>query len=292
MAALLDTEQLQTFVAIAETGSFTRAAETVFKTQSAVSMQMKRLEERIGRQMFLREGRSVRLTQDGETLLDYARRIIDMNTQALMAFSECGLDGHIRLGTPDDYADRFLPEILARFARTHPKVEVTVLCEPSPMLADRIRNHDLDLALITHVEGRGPAEVVRREPLHWVTSARSCAHSCEVLPLALGRSTCDWRQAAEQALIEAGRPYRILYSSWHSMAVAAAVTAGLAISVLPESAVRHDMRVLGPSDGFPSLPSCKIALLRDYNKESDLVSALAEHIVSSLDTPKALDAAE
>lgn len=292
MPSLLDTEQLQSFVAIAETGSFTRAAETVFKTQSAVSMQMKRLEERIGRSVFVREGRSIRLTQDGETLLDYARRIIELNTEALTVFSECGLDGHIRLGTPDDFADRFLPEILARFAQTHPKVEVSVICEPTPMLADRIRNHDLDLALITHVDGRGPADVVRREPLHWVTSARSCAHTCKVLPLALGRGSCAWRLAAEQALMEAGRPYRILYSSWHSMAVAAAVTAGLAISVLPESAIRHDMRVLGPSDGFPSLPSCKIALLRDYDRDSELVCALAEHIVSCLDTPAVLDAAQ
>lgn len=292
MPVLLDNEQLQTFVAISETGSFTRAAEAVFKTQSAVSMQMKRLEERIGLPLFYREGRQVRLTDGGETLLDYARRILELNAEAMTMLSEGGLDGHVRLGTPDDFADRFLPEVLARFAKTHPKVEVTVECEPTPALVEHIRNHVLDLAIVTHVDGRGPAEVIRREPLHWVTSARSTAHTEDILPLALGRPTCAWRIAAEAALAEAGRPYRVLYTSWHSMAVSAAVTAGLAVSVLPESGIRHDMRILGPGDGFPSLPSCKIALLRDYDRESQLVSALADHIVSSLDTPMMLDAAE
>src|SRR5205085_11160720 len=149
MNALLDVDQLRTFVAIVETGSFTRAADAVHKTQSAVSMQMKRLEERLERQIFARDGRASKLTEDGERLLDYARRIIKLNMEALAAFSDAELTGRVRLGVPDDYADRYLPEIMARFSRVYPGVELTVICEPTTELAQRIDAHELGLALAT-----------------------------------------------------------------------------------------------------------------------------------------------
>ena len=121
MAVLLDIDQLRTFIVIAETGSFTKAADVVFKTQSAVSMQMKRLEERIGKAIFERDGRASKLTEDGERLLDYARRIVKLNMDAVSAFSETELTGRVRLGVPDDYADRYLPEIMARFSQSNPQ---------------------------------------------------------------------------------------------------------------------------------------------------------------------------
>ncbi|MDJ1160013.1 LysR substrate-binding domain-containing protein [Chelatococcus sp. SYSU_G07232] len=284
MPHLLDIDQLKTFVAIADTGSFTRAAEVVHKTQSAVSMQMKRLEERLGRDVFERDGRHSKLTEDGERLLDYARRIVRLNLECLASFGDVDLTGRVRLGVPDDYADRYLPEILARFARSNPKVEVTVVCEPTPMLVERVQSGDLDLAIITHTDAKGYAsEIVRVEQLLWVTSSRHCTHEETPVPLALGRPNCNWRQSATEALERTGRPFRVLYSSWNSTAVGAAVTAGLAVSVLPESAVRVGMRVLGPSDGFPALPSCKIGLMRNRHEPTALASALAEHIVQSLD---------
>jgi DNA-binding transcriptional LysR family regulator len=282
MAILLDIDQLKTFAAIADTGSFTRAAEVVHKTQSAVSMQMKRLEERLGRPVFERDGRASRLTEDGERLLDYARRILRLNQECIASFADAELAGRVRLGVPDDYADRYLPEILARFSRSNPKVEVTVVCEPTPMLAERIAAADLDLAIITHVEGRSPAEVIRQERLLWVSSTRHAVHEEPVLPLALGRPNCNWRRAATERLDRIGRSHRILYASWNSNAVGAAVLAGLAVAVLPESAVRPGMRVLGPGDGFPPLPSCKIGLLRNAHDGSALADALAGHILSSL----------
>ncbi|WP_406856568.1 LysR substrate-binding domain-containing protein [Alsobacter sp. KACC 23698] len=283
---LLDIDQLKTFVAISDTGSFTKAADVVHKTQSAVSMQMKRLEERLGKPVFERDGRASRLTEDGERLLDYARRILRLNVECLASFADAELAGRVRLGVPDDYADRYLPEILARFSRSNPKVEVTVVCEPTPMLADRIQTSDLDLAIITHVESRGHAEIIRKERLLWVSSQRHTVHEERLLPLALGRPTCNWRQAATERLDRIGRPYRILYASWNSNAVGAAVLAGLAVGVLPESAARPGMRVLGPSEGFPALPSCKIGLMRNRHESSALSDALAGHIVSSLDNLK------
>jgi DNA-binding transcriptional LysR family regulator len=280
---LLDVDQLRTFVAIADTGSFTRAAETVHKTQSAVSMQMKRLEERLGRAVFERDGRQSRLTEEGERLLDYARRIVRLNAECLASFSDQELTGRVRLGLPDDYADRYLPEILARFARSNPRAEVTVVCEPTPNLVERIQHGDLDLAIITHVDRRGPSEIVRAEQLLWVTSTRHGVHERDPIPLALGRPTCHWRQSATEALEGTGRAFRILYVSWNSTAVGAAVLAGLAVSVLPESAVRPGMRILGPSDGFPALPSCKIGLIRGRQEANPLADALGFHIKQSLD---------
>ena len=217
MTALLDIDQLRTFIAIAESGSFTKAAEVVNKTQSAVSMQMKRLEERLDRPIFARDGRASKLTEDGSRLLDYARRLVKLNVETVAAFSDAALSGRVRLGVPDDYADRYLPEIMARFSRAYPGVELTVLCEPSVDLVDRIDDNDLDLAIITNCESRRIAETFRRERLLWVSSNRHPTHLEAPLPLALGRPSCYWRRTAVEQLESVGRPYRLLYSDRKSV---------------------------------------------------------------------------
>ncbi|EFO34569.1 HTH-type transcriptional regulator DgdR [Roseibium sp. TrichSKD4] len=291
---MLDLDQLRTYVAIAETGSFTKAADVVCKTQSAVSMQMRRLEDRVGRALFVRDGRLSKLTEDGERLLPFARRLVQLNDETLAVFDETELSGIVRLGTPDDYADRFLPEILARFSRSNPKAEVSVVCAPTPNLAKDLEEGELDVAIITHVQKRGRkgVEIIRREPLLWVSSARHAAELEDPIPLALGRATCDWRKAALEALDKKERESRLLYSSWNSTAVGAAVLAGLAVSVLPESALRPGMRVLCEADGFPKLPECEIGLMRSWKKRSRVTEALVEHIVSSLDNLSVPQAAQ
>jgi DNA-binding transcriptional LysR family regulator len=293
MSALIDVDQLRTFIAIVETGSFTKAAEIVHKTQSAVSMQMKRLEERVGRPVFARDGRASKLTEDGDRLLDYARRIVKLNLEALAAFDDAKLIGRVRLGLPDDYADRYLPEIMARFSRGYPGVELTVMCEPSVELVDLIDKNELDLAIITDCGAPRASETFRRERLLWVTSNRHSTHLEEPLPLALGRTSCGWRRAAIECLETIGRPHRILYTSANVGAVSAAVLSGLAVSVFPESALRPGMRVLNPGDGFPELPTCRVGLIRNPHESSALADALAEHIISSLDNlSEAAQAAE
>ncbi|MEC9369629.1 MAG: LysR family transcriptional regulator, partial [Pseudomonadota bacterium] len=168
----LDTDHLRTLVAIAESGSFTRAADEVNKTQAAVSMQMRRLEESVGRRLFNKAGRTNRLTPEGEHLLEYARRIISLNNEALSILTEPELSGFVRIGTPDDYAERFLPQIFARFARTHPLVEVEISCQGSTSLFQEIQQGNLDLAIVTHMDADSRGEVIRREQLFWVTSPR------------------------------------------------------------------------------------------------------------------------
>ncbi len=164
MSAPLDIDQLHTFIAIVDTGSFTKAADRVFKTQSAVSMQMRRLEERIGKQLFAKDGRGNRLTAEGEKLMNYARRIIRLNNEAIAAFDDNRLEGTLRIGTPDDYADRYMPEIIGRFAKTHPNVELYIVCEPSVSLAEKMARGELDIALVTHNPRARSSDVVRTEP--------------------------------------------------------------------------------------------------------------------------------
>ncbi|NVK33922.1 MAG: LysR family transcriptional regulator [Rhodobacteraceae bacterium] len=291
---MLDLDQVRTFVAIAESGSFTKAAQTVHKTQSAVSMQMRRLEEKLGRAIFVREGRNCKLTEDGERFLAYGRRLVQLNDETLAAFDETEVSGFVRLGTPDDYADRFLPEILARFSRSHPHAEVSVVCAPTPNLADLVEQDELDVAIITHVKKRGrrDVEIIRNEPLLWVASQGHSVETETPLPLALGRPNCDWRQAALLALESVGRENYLRYSTWSSTAVGAAVMSGLAISVLPESALRPGMRVLCEADGFPKMPQCSIGIMRNWRQRSRVVEALVEHIQSSLDNLSVPIAAE
>jgi len=278
----LDVDLLKTFLAIADNGSFTRAAEEVHKTQSAVSMQMKRLEELVGTPLFAKDGRMSRFTQDGERLVDYARRIVAINDEAIYAFAKPDLAGTIKFGTPDDYAERFLPEILARFARTHPMVTVDVECLGSSELFERCKRGEMDLSLVTHSCDILTQEPVRREKLVWVTSTRHHAHMAEVLPLAVSHAGCGWRSMVLRALDGQQRKFRIAYSTPNSNAVNAAVLQGLAVGAIPELCLRPGMRILTEKDGFPSLGTFDIGLVRKPGKANRAIEALARHVTESL----------
>jgi len=283
MSSPLDIDQLQTFVAIADAGSFTKAADRVFKTQSAVSMQMRRLEERIRKPLFVKDGRGNRLTPEGEKLLNYARRMIRLNNEAVAAFDDNRLEGTLRIGTPDDYADRYMPEIIQRFARSHPNVELYIDCEPSVDLAEKIARGELDIALVTHNPLERESEVVRTEPLCWVMSANHPLPENAPVPLAVGRRDCQWRRLACASLDSIGREYQILFTSWSSTVVAAAVLAGMAVSVLPESALRTGMKVLGQPDGFPPLAPVQIGIMKRPGLSTSLTNAITSHISACLD---------
>ena len=282
MTPLLDLDQLRSFIAIADLGSFTAAADQVGRTQSAISMQMRKLEEQVGRTLFTKEGRRSVLTSDGERLLGYARQMVRLSEETLAAFDETELSGRLRFGLPDEYSDSLLRAILMRFSHTNPQVEVVVTCADSAMLIDLLQKDALDIILLTHDATRGPAEVVRREPLYWVTSSSHTTHTLDPIPLALGWQDCLWRRAAVNTLIDRGRRYRIAYSSWNSNAVGAAVLAGLAVSVLPECALRPGMRVLSEMEGFPRLEPCEIGIIKSWHHASPLIDAMGEDIKRSL----------
>lgn len=282
MRLQIDIDLMRTFAAIAEGKSFAAAADDVGRTQPAVSMQMKRLEAMIGRPLFHREGRQNRLTLDGERLLDYAQRILQLHDEAANSFAQPEMTGLIRLGTPDEYAEQFLPQTLASFARTHPLVQVEVECLDSTVLIERVKRREIDLSVITCPPGFDKAEVVRREPLLWVTSARHNAHRQDPLPLAVSDRGCLWRDCAVTALKSLNRPYRMAYTSSNWTALSAAVLAGLAVGALPEMVMRPGMRILKPSEGFPALVDFDIGIICAPGKRTSASKALSRHISESL----------
>lgn len=279
MQSTIEPELLQTFVAIAETGSFTDAAKRVYRTQSAVSMQIKRLEELLGHPVFTRNGRAVRLTYHGEILLGHARRILKANQEAIAAFVQPELQGTVSLGAVDEYAIAFLPAVLARFAQNHPLVHVEVVCDTTRNLVERLDSDSLDFALITHDQGANSGTILLEEPMMWVTLAAQTAHRQDPVPLATFREGCFFRQCAIDSLAKQGRPYRLAYSSVSLTGVLAALRAGIAVSVLPRSNVTGDLRILDERDGFPVLSSYQIALRRSRIALSPIHDSLEQHIV-------------
>ena len=275
---MLDTDQLRSFLAIVDAGSFTKAAERVHKTQSAVSMHIRRLEEQLGCALFVKHGRGARLTEEGEKLIEFARRMVQIEAGAFAALSRKGLRGAARLGIPDDYAESFLAEILARFNRRHPLVEVSVNCEASTDLAPQVAAGALDLALITDHEGLKWLEVLREEPLVWVASERFQAEKGAPIPLALSGATCCWRRATEQALTETPGAARGRFFSKNFSAIGTVVRAGLAATTLPASMVGPGLKRLGRAEGLPELPLTRMGLIHAPGRPSEEAKALAEAI--------------
>jgi len=279
--AALDTDLLRTLVAIADTGSFNKAARSVFRTPSAVSMQMKKLEEQVGRPLFAKDGRSVVLTPDGEALVGYGRRIVKLTQEAMQRFRAPEMEGTIRLGTPDDYVSRFLPEILARFAASHPNVEVDVSCLPSGDLVARLAENAIDVALVSSGHGSTGGSVVHRAQLVWAGLRHGCAHEGRPLRLALSHLGCCWRKMALEALDRAGIQYRVAYSSRHYLGQLAPLMAGLAVAPLPRSTVVGDLKIFGEEAGLPPIGSFGIELRRAPGAGGPLVEALTDHIESN-----------
>lgn len=279
MPAPLEADLLQTFVAIAEAGTFTDAAHRLNRTQSAVSMQIKRLEEQLTRPVFIREGRTVRLSRDGEILLGHARRILRAHQEALAEFVETDLRGTVSLGIIDEYAVAFLPGFLSRFAETHPLVHVEVVCDTSINLIPRVAAGGLDFAVITHGHGNDGGTVLMREPVVWVGSAYHCAHERDPVPLALFHEGCRFRRWAIEALARNNRGYRLAYTSVSLAGILAAINGGLAIGALPRSNVTPGLRMLTERDGFPPLPEYEMALLRSDNATAPVHDHLERHII-------------
>ena len=273
----IDTELLRSFVAIADHGGFTRAADVVNRTQSAISMQMKRLEEDVlERRLFERDGRQVRLTPEGQVLLGYARRILKLHGEVITTLRQPHMVGAVRIGTPDDYVMRFLPGILSRFAQSYPLVQVEVHCESSSQL---LQHQDLDLTIVTRKPGDEIGQLLRQDPMVWVEAPGFDVHEQRPLPLAVFNSECFCRAWACNALDAQEIDYRIAYTSPSLAALMAVVGAGLAISAQVQSVIPPELRILGAAEGLPRLPQSSIVLLRNPHSSSPVSETLAEHIV-------------
>jgi DNA-binding transcriptional LysR family regulator len=276
MEPRLDSDLLRTFVAIVDSGSFTRAADAVRRTQSAVSMQVKKLEGIVGRPLFLRGGRGLRLTAEGEALLGDARRVLELLDQAARSLRAETPQEPLRIGIPEEYGATLLPRVLAHFAAAHAAVEVSLQCAPSPALAAALARRELDAAVVVSDGEPVPGEILLHDPTLWVTSVHHLAQEQEPLPLALFDRGCWWRDWALRALNRQGRAYRVAYSSASIAGVAAVIASGLAVGVLGRSTMPPGTRALLPGDGFAALPGSNVVLLRGSGSASTALDSMAE----------------
>jgi len=286
---LLDLDLLKTLVAIAETGSFSGAGHVVGRTPSAVSMQVKKMEDILGRAVFLRDSRSVSLTADGAFLLEHARRMLALNRDAVARFVQPEVEGVVRLGAPDDVAERFLVDMLRRFGESHPGVTVNVTVDTTDRMIGQLRDGLLDLTLITCEAGfrEAGAEVVYREQLIWAMCKGGVAAEQSPLPVSVWDEGCAWRIAALGALEAENRPWRLAFQSAHISGQRAAVLADLAVAPIPVSAIDGDIIEAPARFRLPKLPKYALGLMV-AEKPNAAVETAADHLRASFSGRQAI----
>jgi DNA-binding transcriptional LysR family regulator len=277
---LLELDLLKTLVAISETGSFSAAASAVHRSPSAISMQVKRLEEIVGKPVFIRDSRSVELTSEGEQLLVHARRVLDLNREMVSRFASPAIAGTVRLGAFDHSVEQFVPGLLRRFSESHPGVTVDVMVENSEVLMDKIRRQELDLAIVTcsfGVQADRNIEILKREPLVWAGARGGIAVERTPLPVSVWEKGCAWREAALSALERQGREYRINFKSAYISGQKAAVLADLVVAPLPVSACGGEITILGEESGLPPLGDYSLGMALPAEC-TEPIDALACHL--------------
>lgn len=277
----MDSALLKTFLVLAETKNFTQAARRLYRSQSAISLQIARLESLLKNTLFVRDNRNVTLTLEGEQLLGFARQILKLEQEMLHHFQEPQLAGEVTFGTPEDLATAYLPGILSDFVSKYPSVFLNVHCELTMDLLKGFESHQYDLALIKQdPEHPHPkSEVVWKESLVWVSNGfHADCKKKEPIPLVLAPSPCVYRQRAIDTLNQAGLYWRIVYTSPSLAGALAAVQAGLGISVLPTDRIPTGLHVI---DHLPAIKDAQIALLKQANC-SHAVVALAKYIVDRI----------
>ena len=276
----LDPACLRAFLAVTEAGGFTRAGLKLNRTQSAISMQVRRLEEMLGTKL-IEDRKKATLTAAGERILDHARRALALNDEMVGRAKGADIAGRVRIGTPDDYVSFFLPTILRRLSITHPLVEVEVRCNMSTDLMPAVDRGILDLAIISRELGADHGIGLRREPLIWAASDEQLARR-RPLPLALFSPGCRFREATLSALDEAGIPYRVAYESPSIASIGAAVCEGLAITAMARISLMPTMKVLDGIHGLPSLPDVEIALYGPRGIASPAAQAVKATLLTAL----------
>lgn len=277
----LNLDVLEMLVAVAETESFARGAESVHRSPSAVSMQIKGLEEALGKPLFVRSTRSVAITPEGKTLLDYARRMLAMREEAWASIVRPEIRGRVTIGVPDDYASSLLPQVLAKFAVAHPRVEVRVIGLPSSALAPLLKDNTLDLAYLTKTKGI-TGEFVRYEPMVWAGSPARKVWEERPVPLAVFAQGSTARAYAISALQRANIKYRMSYESPSLLGLISMVEAGLAITPLARCSVPRHLVQLSQNEGLPLLDDLEVVLARSARSGRPPCDFLAEQILAEM----------
>ncbi|CAN7721919.1 LysR substrate-binding domain-containing protein [Pseudorhodoferax sp. LjRoot39] len=278
----LQIDWLRAFVACVDAGSLSSAALEVHRSQSAVSMQLKKLEAAVGRPLLARGPRHLQLTPDGQQLLGYARRMLDLQAEAQAALQGETVSGQVRLGVPDDYASQYLTPVLKRFGPRHGGVEIQLDCEQSTALIPRVASGELDLALVSRDHARR-GMLLFHEPMVWVGSPQFEVWRRTPLPIAVYEAASLGRRSALQALAQQGRPYKVVYNSSSLAGQIAAVESGLAVAALTQCSAPAHLQVLGLEQGLGPMEPMQVAVYRSKASQgSQAVDSLYRMLVQTL----------
>lgn len=270
----LDSDLLRTFVAVAQAGSVTEGAAQIHRSQSATSIQIKRLESILGQAVFERHGRGVVLSETGRRLLPVAQDVTERLDATLREICDEVVVGRVRLGIPDDHGQAKLAKIIANFTRQHPQVELDVTCSLSTGFPTALEKGRLDLAIYEVEAPREHEELLFEDPTCWMSSAHQDFSTEEILPVALFDHACWWRDAAIASLNARGRIYRVVYSSQSVSGVVAAVEAGIAVGLLGRSSLNPNLAIAGATFGFGITPTSKLVMAESNAQECKPLTAM------------------
>ena len=281
-ASDLQLDWLRAFVSAVDAGSLTGGGRLVHRSQSALSMQIAKLEQAVGRPVLVRTPRRLDLTSAGRELLGHARRLLSQHDEAVQAMQREAIRGRLTVGAPEDYAKPYLTPVLREFAQRHAGVELSLVCQQSTLLIPSVVRGEVDVALVTRDRaGRGRA--LFEEPLVWAGAPRFEAWRASPLPIAVYETGSSARRAALAALAAAKRPYRIVCASASPAGMLAAVESGLAIALFTRCSVPSDFEILGERHGLPALPTQQVVLVRSRaSSGSPAADAMAEQVVATL----------
>lgn len=256
----LDTNLVRAFVSVSTTGSMTATAESLGRSQGAISQQILRLEDLFGTRLFEREKSGMQLTEAGRRFLPLAQTFLSQNDEIFRQMSGGGLTGKARLGMPYDLVKSFLPAVLRRFRDAFPGVSVDLICDASPDLLSALNAGKIDVAIIEEPMDAITGDCLWFEQLLWIGSKEGAAYRDRPLPLSIVDRTCVFRPAVEQGLNDAGIPWRCVFENGNIDATMAAVRADIAVSASLASMVPSDVQILTDGDGLPDLPSFAVTL--------------------------------
>ena len=272
----LDMDVLRTFATGVSLGSFAKAADRLGRSPSAISLQLRKLEEQAGQTLLQKQGRGLALTEAGDILIGYARRILELNDEARSAMTGLSaMQGWVRIGLPQDFAETWFPGLLGRFARAHPKVRVEARVDRGSALTEAVQRGELDLALTWGRMGDAHAEIIVTRPVVWIGPDGFRRNEGEPLPLIAFDSPCAFRSAGLEALDRQRIEWRHVFASPSLGGLWAAVTAGLGVTLRTAEGVPPHLRVLDPAaSGLPALGQIELALHRSSTEQSPAIAQL------------------
>jgi DNA-binding transcriptional LysR family regulator len=276
----LDTITLQIFIALSETKSFSKVAEKVGRTQSAISQQINKLEKLTDKKLFNR-GKNLSLTEDGETFLKYAKQIYLLHCEAFDQFNDPELEGEVNFGIPEDFASIYLSDVLADFTRIHPRILLNIDCDLTLNLYEKFKNNEFDLALVkmNQPEGFPYGQEVWSEPLVWI-GEESVLREGQPTPLVLSPKPCVYRESAIKALDKVDRKWRLVFSSSSLASKIAAVKANMGLTILPKKLVSKELKII-ESEKLPKLKDIHVSLIKKTNDNS-AVNSFEEFVLEKI----------